>query len=190
MKFSSSLRSVWLIGGSVACTLALSACGNTKQMLGLEREGPDEFAVVSRAPLSMPPQFALTPPQPGAPRPQEGTAEMQARRALTGQQVQQAYLNAGLSPGESVLLAKSGAAQAPDDIRSVVNREASVLAEESRSFTDRLVFWRQPEPPGTVVDPEGEARRIRESQALGTPVTDGETPRIERRRKAILEGLF
>ncbi|SOD96110.1 DUF3035 domain-containing protein [Caenispirillum bisanense] len=187
---SSSLRSVWLVGGALAVTLALSACGNTKQVLGLEREGPDEFTVVSRAPLSIPPQFSLRPPEPGAPRPQEGTAEMQARRALTGQQVQQAYLNAGLSPGESVLLSKTGAAQAPDDIRQVVNRESSVLAEEERTLTDRLVFWRGPTPPGTIVDPEAEARRIRENQALGTPVTQGETPKIERREKAFLEGLF
>lgn len=188
--FSSSLRSVWLIGGGLALTLALSACGNTKQVLGLEREAPDEFTVVSRAPLSIPPQFSLRPPEPGAPRPQEGTAEMQARRALTGQQMQQAYLNAGLSPGEATLLAKTGAAQAPDDIRQVVNRESSALAEESRSFTERLVFWRDAEPAGTVVDPEAEAKRIRENQALGESVMKGDTPKIERREKGILEGLF
>lgn len=188
--FSPSMRPVWLIGGSLALALALSACGNTKQVLGLDRQAPDEFTVVSRAPLAIPPQFSLRPPEPGAPRPQEGTAEMQARRALTGQQVQQAYLNAGLSPGEATLLSKTGAVQAPDDIRQVVNREASTLADEQRGLTERLVFWREATPPGDVVDPDAEQRRIRENQALGEPVTRGETPKIERREKAFLEGLF
>src|SRR5690349_9546598 len=44
--------------------LALSACGgnSVKETLGLERSAPDEFRVVSRPPLSVPPQFSLRPP--------------------------------------------------------------------------------------------------------------------------------
>jgi hypothetical protein len=48
------------------------------------RERPDEFAVQRQAPLVVPPDFALTPPQPGAPRPAEGTAAQQALDALFG----------------------------------------------------------------------------------------------------------
>lgn len=184
-------RTLGLIAAAVATTLSLSACsGNTKQMLGLERQAPDEFTVVSRAPLSVPPEFTLRPPQPGAARPQEGSPRQQARRAITGAEAQMAYRRAGLSPGEASLLARTGAAQAPEDIRSTVERESSALAAESRSFTDRLVFWRDAEPAGDVVDPEAESRRIRENQALGEPVTKGDTPRIERREKALLEGIF
>ena len=51
--------------------LTLGGCSNAMSQLsdefGLGRSnGPDEFAVATRAPLSMPPDFSLRPPQPGA----------------------------------------------------------------------------------------------------------------------------
>lgn len=48
------------------------------------RDRPDEFAVQRQAPLVVPPDFNLTPPAPGAPRPAEGTAQQQAMDALFG----------------------------------------------------------------------------------------------------------
>ena len=64
-----------------AASLLLSACGSSG-LLGRAR--PDEFAVQRQAPLVVPPDFALTPPQPGAPRPAEQTAQQQAEEALFG----------------------------------------------------------------------------------------------------------
>ena len=52
------------------------------------------------------------------------------------------------------------------------------------------MFWRTPEPYGTVVDPAAEAKRLQENQALGKPVTEGQTPIITTRRKGLLEGIF
>jgi len=65
----------------VAGASSLAACGSG----GIaNRERPDEFAVQRQAPLVIPPDFALVPPQPGAPRPAEGTAAQQALDALFG----------------------------------------------------------------------------------------------------------
>src|SRR5687768_8410459 len=50
----------------------------------LTRKRPAECAVHRQAPLVVPPDFALTPPQPGAPRPAEGTAAKEAPDALFG----------------------------------------------------------------------------------------------------------
>ena len=61
---------------------SLGACGSGGGVFNRER--PDEFAVQRQAPLVVPPDFALTPPQPGAPRPAEGTAAQQALDALFG----------------------------------------------------------------------------------------------------------
>ena len=59
----------------------LGGCGST----GLfNRDRPDEFAVQRQAPLVVPPDFALTPPAPGAPRPSVGTTQQQALDALFG----------------------------------------------------------------------------------------------------------
>jgi len=40
------------------------------------------------------------------------------------------------------------------------------------------------------VDPVAESKRLQENQALGKPVTEGETPIITVRRKGVLEGIF
>ena len=60
---------------------ALAGCGSSG-ILGRDR--PDEFAVQRQAPLVVPPDFSLTPPAPGAPRPSEGTAAEQALDVLFG----------------------------------------------------------------------------------------------------------
>lgn len=59
----------------------LSACGGG----GLfDRDRPDEFAVQRQTPLVVPPDFALTPPRPGEPRPAERTLQQQTLDALFG----------------------------------------------------------------------------------------------------------
>jgi len=170
--------------------LALSACSDVKRSLGYEKAPPDEFQVVQRAPLSMPPDFSLRPPQPGATRPQEGTTREQALRVLTGQRVTTPITTAGRTQGDVTLLKRFGAESIQPDIRILVNKESQAIADAEKSFTDRLVFWRKPEQAGVVVDPVKESQRLRENQALGKSVSEGQTPRIERRKKAILEGIF
>ena len=53
-----------------------------KKAIGLEKTSPDEFAVESRAPLEMPPDFDLRPPQPGASRPQEKSSDKLAKQVI------------------------------------------------------------------------------------------------------------
>jgi len=65
-----------------AAALSLQGCTGLKRSIGLEKTSPDEFAVESRAPLEMPPDFDLRPPQPGATRPQEKAADQQARKVI------------------------------------------------------------------------------------------------------------
>jgi len=72
-----SLCVVCLAGASL-----LSGCSDFKQLVGLDQPMPDEFAVESRAPLTIPPDFDLRPPHPGAPRPQEKSADQQAQQVM------------------------------------------------------------------------------------------------------------
>ena len=46
---------------SSVLAVMVCACGLTKKDLGIEKESPDEMLVVSRAPLSIPPEFGLRP---------------------------------------------------------------------------------------------------------------------------------
>ncbi|AMW34698.1 DUF3035 domain-containing protein [Haematospirillum jordaniae] len=182
-RLSLSLCIVALAGGG------LSGCGGeTRRALGLDKRSPDEFAVVSRAPLTVPPDFRLRPPEQGAPRPQELSTSDQARDAVFGGRVQARRV--ATTRGEGALLKLAGVDQSIPGIRSIVDRETSVFAREEKTFTDRLVFWRDPEPTGTMVDAAAEAKRLRQNQALGKAVTEGDTPKIERRQRALLEGLL
>ena len=94
-------------------TMLLSACGGG----GLfNRDRPDEFAVQRQAPLVVPPDFALTPPAPGAPRPADRTTAQQTLDALFG----------GPAPRSDVEKnAISRAGQAAPSIRSTVGDPAT-----------------------------------------------------------------
>lgn len=201
---------------AIALVAGLGGCSQTQEALGLTKSAPDEFQVLQRAPLSLPPNFALRPPEPGAPRPQEGTARDRAETALFGEagtnSTQTAMFGnlapggalggtagdytggtarpAGPSSGEQALLAEAGAMDANPEIRAVIERETAALIEQDSDFVERLIFWRDPQPFGTVVDPVQEEQRIQENAALGKPVTAGETPMIEPKKRAPLEGLF
>lgn len=191
---------------STICLLALpnlmGGCStSTREALGLTKRSPDEFQVVSNAPLSMPPDYNLRPPAPGAARPQEGTVREQAERVVF------AYPDAGGVPsrlpeigvgeassaqsaGEASLLQSAGIAGVDPNIREIVNTETNSDEADSQQLIDSIVFWREPQPYGTVVDPEEEQKRLQENAALGNPTTEGETPTIERKQKGLLEGLF
>jgi hypothetical protein len=187
----------WKVAVVALCAAPLLAgCSDVRQTFGFDRTVPDEFAVVSRAPLTVPPDYELRPPRPGAPRPQEGLARDRAAAALfePGSQTAIATRPDGttvpLTQGESVLLSRAGAGEADPDIRRIVDEETTALIAADDSFVDDLLFWQDPDQPGTVVDPQAEARRLRSNQALGQPLNEGEVPIIERREQAPLEGLL
>ena len=183
----------------VALALAVGGCQSIRELAGQGKRPPDEFTVYSRTPLSMPPNFNLTPPVAGA-VPEATAARADARQALLGGRSRagtgaESYAanaaEAGdSSPGLAALMQRSGGAQANPDIRAIVNRETTILAEADASLTDRLMFWQKSKEYGAVVDPAKEARRIQDNQALGKPIIAGATPTIERKRRALLEGIF
>jgi hypothetical protein len=195
--------SILLAALAIGLPLATGGCTSVKQTLGLTKQSPDEFRVVSRAPLSMPPDYNLRPPTPGAPRPQEGTPRDQAAAAVfqytttTGglpadaiPPIGEGEAETAQSSGESALLQSAGASGVDPNIRQLVDNETAEDEASSRTLADTLVFWREPEPYGEVVDPTAEQKRLQENAALGKPVTEGETPVIVRKKRGLLEGIF
>ncbi len=184
------------LAAAVGClavgTLVLSGCGGWRKTFGLDHAPPDEFAVVQQAPLSLPPDFTLRPPQPGAARPQDVAATNAAESTVFGlkQEPGAARLQAAASPAEAVFLARAGAANAEPGIRATLDAETRSLISADRHWVDHLLFWQTQEQPYTAVDAVAEAKRLKENAAEGKPVTAGDTPTIERKRKAPLEGLF
>jgi hypothetical protein len=174
--------------------LALGGCSAFENLGGGKKFSPDEFKIVSHSPLTMPPNAELRPPRPGEPRPQETTPSDQAKEALSpvmASRVQQKGPAAG-APGDSSeqsLIAKAGAGGVDPNIRGQVNRDTRTLAEKDNTFIDSLIFWRDKETPGVIVDPEKEQQRLRDAQATGKP-SNAATPTIERRKRGLLEGIF
>lgn len=180
---------------------ALTGCDTTKDALGLSKNTPDEFVVVTKAPLVLPPEFGLRPPDPGAPRPQEVPARDRAAAAFGGTSTdaagqitplsRQTAANAQpRSPGEQALLQQAKAGNADPDIRRKINDEFTQLAERDRRFVDRLMFWQSPEDPSIAVDPAKEAQRLRENAATGKPAAAGTVPTVKRKERGPLEGIF
>lgn len=185
-------------GLAAAMSLSLAACGGEESLrdtLGYGKSAPDEFAIVTKAPLVIPPDYSLRPPQPGAPRPQEMELQpgVSAQRALIGEQALSAE---GVAPakseGEQVLLQQTGATEADPRIRQVVNAETRSLVERDETFVDDVLFWRDggPAPDERLVNPSEESERIQQNEAEGKPVTEGETPTVEPKKEGWLSGIF
>ena len=130
-----SINRVIVVTALVAAA-GLAGCQSTRNALGMTKVTPDEFRVVAKAPLIIPPDYALRPPAPGEPRPQELQPESAARTALLGQRAGEARTD-----GEKMLVAKVGADKADPLIRYVVDDEFGDLAHKEKSFADKVMFW-------------------------------------------------
>lgn len=184
-----------LAAAGLGAALALSACADTRKAIGWDKVSPDEFNVVTRAPLTLPPDFGLRPPAPGTARPQEQSPTEQARVAVFGNTAAARNAAAGQqgpgSSGENALVAKAGGDKVDANIREQLDRETSLLAEADRSFVDRLMFWRANDPAqGEQLDAQRESQRLREAAATGRPASDGSVATVRKRQRGWLEGIF
>jgi hypothetical protein len=127
-----------IAAGILVAAAGLAGCQSTQKALGMQKVTPDEFRVVAKAPLVVPPDYALRPPAPGEPRPQELQPESAARAALVGQSAA-----ADRDDGEKVLVAKAGGDRADPLIRFVVDDENGDIAHKDKSFADRVMFWKK-----------------------------------------------
>lgn len=176
-----SMRSLpFFIGILVLSSVSLGGCTDLKRALGTEKVIPDEFAVVNAAPLAVPPDYSLRPPQPGAAPTQEVSSVDQAKQSIFRVGDNQAgALPPGAdqrSPGENELLRHAGAGNAPADIRAQINQEALAKSPIDQGFVDKLLFWQDTDKPAgvtdSVINPQREAQRLRG----GSPTSPGATP--------------
>jgi hypothetical protein len=118
-------KSVPVVAALCAAAVTLGGCGSSM----LDRKRPDEFAVSRQAPLVIPPDFALVPPQPGAPRPQERGAANQALDALFGG-------TAPRSASEAAAIDAAGPASAETGVRSAVGSPTTIVVDKGATTRD------------------------------------------------------
>lgn len=156
------LRGLTVLG----LALSIAGCGGTsvRDSLGFGKRSPDEFAVVKRQPLIIPPDYDLRPPRPGAESTAVASADERARAAITGTRtdgsaaggtaVAGSVAGAGLlsaagtpepaqsgaSPGQAALLAEAGAAAGDSSgIREQIAIEAEGRTEVAPATFEQIV---------------------------------------------------
>jgi hypothetical protein len=179
-----------------ALSLLLTGCAaNTvKEAFGIDNRAPDEFRVVSRPPLSVPPQFELRPPSAdGAPT--DTPAYAKAQSLVTGDPngvtadtaVKPVAIKSldktakgsdkSTTAAESNFLSKAGAAQADPEVKQKLTEEKIAQQikkeEDGESMWNRITFQSGSKEP--VVKADEEAARIKKAAQEGKPVTEGKT---------------
>lgn len=184
-------RAVVAAAGLGAAALMASGCAGVGRALGGGKNPPDEFAIATKAPLVVPPDYALRPPKPGESRPQELSASERARQVLLGDPTA-----APPSTGEQTLLRKANALTADPNIRNILDAENGGRAQKDRSLANQLMFWKFVEgkvddkaAPLRVEDPE--AWMAQRDKAIKAVIGEDGKIVIKKNHDAIgLPGIF
>jgi hypothetical protein len=161
------MKRSYIYGIAFVALLTLSACAgggaDVKEKLGLNTPPPDEFSVVTRAPLSVPPDFTLRPPRPGAERPNELTVRAQAKKTVFGENTSSA---GNPTAGQSGFLAKLGTDNADPAIRESIDTEVKELDAKEQPTAEKFLFWKDKAPAGKPIDPVAEQKRLEDEKLI------------------------
>lgn len=145
----------------VAAAASASGCASIGNALGAGKVSPDEFRVVSQAPLTLPPDYSLRPPRPGEPRPQELQPTEEARQSLFGQDV-----GATASSGERQLVSDAHADATDPNIRDTVDFEAQGIVRRNEGFVNRLLAFGGSPSTSAPLDAQTEQQRLADQDAI------------------------
>jgi Protein of unknown function (DUF3035) len=123
-------RIALLISTSFAATL-LTGCAS----LG-GSTSPDEFRVVKKAPLVVPPDYSLRPPEPGQGLPFEVDPTRAGTASAFGSDI-----GRNASAAERALVAAAGANAVSPVVREQVDWEQSRVIRKSSTVSERVMTW-------------------------------------------------
>ncbi len=164
-----------LIGLAMVAVGSTAACSTAS--------GPNEFLVLSKPPLTVPPEYNLRPPAPGQARPQELSPEAQARVAVFG-----VDFGATASDGEKLFVRAAGGDAVDRTVRAQVDFDNAQTLRKNRGFADMVLNFggTQREP---LIDPAAEAERLRVEAAAVKDITGGGDVVIQPKQTSKLPGL-
>ena len=142
---------------TAALAFSLPACTTLAKASGARKTTPNEFNILTKAPLVVPPEYNLRPPAAGESRLEDSYSSQVARDALLGD-----VDDAEPSRGEMVLMSKAGVGKADPAVRVLIDGQNSV-EHKSNGFTDRVIFWRDGKAidnEGNPLNPDTEAERL------------------------------
>ena len=177
----SMTKTMLRVGVLSAVALSLIGCESLREAAGITKEPPDEFAVVTKSPLVIPPEFELKPPKPGAAPTNQVSPTVAAQSALFGDDAAAAAaaIPGNFSAEERVVLANSGGATADPSIRKQIASDEKQMEATDDSFTDTLLFQSSDPYKGAPLNADAESARIavaKNQQAAGTNSATGTQP--------------
>ena len=195
------------IAPALLLALLAGCSGNdVKDTLGMNRVAPDEFKVVSRPPLTVPPQFSLVPPDTGSEGPGQQQAADQAKEAVMGsstaapepipaakpgksksQAAASGPRGTGSAQADSAFMQRFGADKADPNVRKELTEDRinKQIKEEDESWWD-IMSSPAPKAKDPTVNAPLESERIKDNTDAGKPVNEGETPTVKEKDRGIL----
>jgi hypothetical protein len=181
MRSGPLLRAVLLAGAG----LSLANCDTIRQAIGSGKDSPDEFAVATKAPLVIPPDFNLRPPKPGAAPENQLEPSQSAQQTLYGADAATvaAAMPGDMSTGEKLLLANAGAQSADPAIRQTLASDRNkAIQAGSDSFTSSILFWDKG-ANDPALDADAEAKRLAAQKADKAAKQGDDPARIQKEKK-------
>lgn len=122
----------------LAALVLLSGCESVRQATGAEKTPPDEFTVLTKAPLVIPPDYNLRPPQPGIASRNDPDAD-ETGAALALPTASAAGLDTSYSDSEKLLLTKTNALSVDPNIRKTITSDVG-LEDQGPGFAQKVLF--------------------------------------------------
>jgi hypothetical protein len=157
--------------------LSLIGCETVREAAGVVKEPPDEFAVLTKSPLVIPPDFNLRPPKPGASPTNQSSPTESAQAALFADDpaTAAAAMPGTFSPEERIVLASTRGANSDHAIRKQIASDAKAMEATNDGFTDTLLFGAPDPDKGTPLNADAEAQRLQAAKANGQQVASSPT---------------
>ena len=187
---------------SILLLTSLTACtgSEVKSTLGLKKKAPDEFMVLSRPALTVPPSFDLPEPQSASLTPPKDVSANNAKQVIFGatttKKETKVLANNKKANAENIFLNKAGVEKSQSDIRSVLEEDIraeqpAAPEQEEKGFFGRLFEpIKLDEKPDPVVNPQAEKDRIKENKARGEKVDGNETETVQPKGESVLDRIF
>jgi hypothetical protein len=154
--------------------LAASGCTGFRKAIGEEKSSPDEFEVVVRPPLSLPPNFFASSKQLTETAPKAATSN---DSPIDARSVAAAALGASEGRAADNYEQLFNFAAVPDNIREIVDEETYGIRFERR-IPLQILFGGLPDI-GPVLDKFAEDQRLRRAIREGKSATDGGSPALD-----------
>ncbi len=172
---------------AIALMLTISNCGgNVRQSLGIYKSEPDAFRVVSTPPLTLPPDFSLKMPEPGASPLNSVNITKEAENTVFSNSSGNIEKKA-ISSGDQEFLMQAGADKSDSNIRTILANDERAQEEkkEKKNIFEKMADHLNPNSTDqdAVVNASKEKKRVDKNKQLGKEVNEGTVPVVDKDKR-------